>query len=62
MIGFRLWVFHCPFRKDGTPVLGTCGATIQPVVLMTMDTWTRLCAEVPALQTRQFEVWTYGDD
>ena len=55
----RIWAAHCPFRKTGSPVLGTMGATVQPVVVMTMATWNRLCADVPALQTMQFEVGTF---
>lgn len=54
----RIWVQHCPFRKTGSPVLGTCGATIQPVVIMKLDTWTRLCQSIPELSATQFEVGT----
>ena len=54
----RIWALHCPFRKNGSPVLGTFGARIQPIVMMTMETWKQLCADVPALQTMQFEVGT----
>lgn len=57
----RIWAQHCPFRKNGSPVLGTFGRTIRPVVIMEMVTWNRLCAEVPALQTMQFEVGTIDD-
>jgi hypothetical protein len=55
----RIWAAHCPFRKSGSPVLGNVGATIRPVIVMEMDTWTRLCQDVPALQTMQFEVGTF---
>ena len=55
----RIWVMHCPFRKTGSPVLGSMGSTIQPVVVMTMETWKELCARVPALQTTQFKVGSY---
>jgi hypothetical protein len=54
----RIWAQHCPFRKTGSPVLGTFGATIEPVVIMKMSTWTQLCKDVPQLQTTQFEVGT----
>jgi hypothetical protein len=53
---------HCPFRKSGSPVLGTMGSSIQPVVVMTTETWTRLCADVPQLQTTMFEVGAWSDD
>ena len=58
---YRIWALHCPFRKSGTPVLGNFGATTKPVVILTMETWKRLCADVPQLQTTQFEVGTYED-
>lgn len=52
----RIWAFHCPFRKTGSPVLGSFGATIRPVVIVPMETWTKLCREIPELGARQFEV------
>lgn len=55
----RIWATGCAFRKTGSPVLGNMGATIQPVVVMTMATWNELCARVPQLQTMQFEVGTF---
>lgn len=59
----KIWVLNCPFTKTGFPVTGTFGRTIQPVVIMTMDTWKKLCADVPQLQTTQFEVGhIVGDD
>jgi hypothetical protein len=58
---YRLWALHCPFRKDGTPVLGTFGAREQAVVILTLETWKRLCADVPQLQTTQFEVEAYSE-
>lgn len=56
---YRVWALHCPFRKDGTPVLGSFGAREQSVVIMTVETWERLCADVPQLQTTKFEVGSY---
>lgn len=53
---YRIWVAHCPFRKNGTPVLGNMGSRIGQVVVFEMKTWTRLCQDVPALATTQFEV------
>ncbi len=55
---FRIWVLHCPFKKSGFPSVGSFGATTQPTVVMTMETWNRLCETVPALKTTQFEVGT----
>ncbi len=52
----RIWALHCPFRKNGTPVLGSFGATERAVVILPMATWTRLCREIPALGAMQFEV------
>jgi hypothetical protein len=54
----RIWALHCPFRRNGSPVLGSFGSTEQPVVIMTADTWTRLCLEIPELGQRQFSVGT----
>jgi hypothetical protein len=53
---YRIWVAHCPFRKNGAPVLGSFGSTIAPVVVMKIETWKRLCAAIPDLQATQFEV------
>ena len=55
----RIWVLHCPFKKTGVPVLGTFGATIRPVVVVPLETWKRLCAEIPELAAQQFEVGSY---
>lgn len=54
----RIWCLHCPFTKKGFPVLGNFGATIAPVVVLPMATWTKLCKEIPELGKRQFEVGT----
>jgi hypothetical protein len=58
---YRIWVTHCPFRKTGSPVLGTFGRDIKPVVIFTMETWNRLCQDVPQLQTTMFEVGTWDE-
>jgi hypothetical protein len=55
----RIWAMECPFRKDGTPVLGIFGATSRQVVIVPVATWTRLCAEHPTLATQAFEVGSY---
>jgi hypothetical protein len=52
----RIWVAHCPFKKSGFPSLGTFGASVKPIVIMHMETWQKLCREIPELAARQFEV------
>ena len=51
-----IWALPCPFRKDGSPVLGSQGRTIRNVVVMEMETWTKLCEEIPELGKREFRV------
>lgn len=52
----RIWVLHCPFKKNGYPSLGTFGKTIEEVIVMKASTWTQLCVEIPALGDKKFEV------
>lgn len=59
---YRIWAMTCPFRKTGSPVLGTFGATMQPVVIFSMATWKQLCEDVPQLQTTMFDVGSYTED
>jgi len=54
-----IWVLHCPFRKTGSPVVGSFGATIRGVVIIPVETWTALCRQHPALAATQFEVGSY---
>lgn len=58
----RIWAMHCPFRKTGSPVLGTFGAKVRPVVILPMETWTALCREIPELGAKQFEVGSFDGD
>lgn len=58
---YRIWAMQCPFRKTGSPVLGTFGASIRGVVIFDVATWKRLCQDVPQLQTTMFEVGSYED-
>jgi len=53
-----IWAMDCPFRKAGSPVLGTMGSTIRRVIVIEADQWRQLCADVPQLQTTQFNVGT----
>ena len=57
----RIWVTHMLFKKNGFPSLGTFGRSEAPVVIMKLATWQKLCADVPALQTMQFEVGANHD-
>ena len=41
----RIWVLHCPF-----------GAQINPVVIIPLETWKKLCEADPFLAATQFEV------
>ncbi len=59
---YRIWVAHCPFKKNGFPSLGNFGASIKPVVIFSMATWQQLCKDVPQLQTTQFEVGSQSDE
>ena len=58
---FRIWVLPCAFKKDGSPSLGSFGATIRHVVIIPIETWTQLCREDPALAATKFEVGLYED-
>ena len=56
---YRIWAMSCPFRKTGSPVVGHFGSTNETVVIFKMETWKRLCEDVPQLQTTMFEVGSY---
>lgn len=58
----RIWNMGCPFRKNGTPVMGNMGSSIRSVVVMTAEEFKRLIAENPALNTVQFEIGTFDDE
>lgn len=53
---YRIWVTPMLFKKNGFPSLGTFGRSETNVVIFTMETWKRLCQDVPQLQTTYFEV------
>lgn len=53
---YRIWALHCPFRKDGTPVLGTFGTRVRGVIVIPVETWGRMVEDIPQLATAQFEV------
>lgn len=54
-----MWVAECPIRRNGSPVLGSFGGSIDTVVVFRVSEWKQLCAEVPALQTTPFRVGTF---
>lgn len=59
---YRIWTLLCPFRKDGWPVLGTMGRSIEGVVIFKADEWKRLMQDHPSLATAQFEVGAVHED
>lgn len=56
-----IWGMSCPFNKQGVPVVGNFGRSIRTVVIMPVETWTRLCKEHPSLGAQKFNVGTFGD-
>lgn len=52
---YRIWAGVTTFRRNGTPVLGTMGASAEPVVVMTQETFQRLSRH-PALADAQWEL------
>lgn len=58
---YRLWSLDAPFRKNGTPVIGTMGSSVRRVVVMEAATFQRMVKEYPALATARFEVGSYDE-
>ena len=56
---YCIWPETMPFRKNGTPVVGTMGSGFRSVVIMEAETFKRLMREHPSLATAQFEVAEY---
>lgn len=56
---YRVWSIEAPFRSDGSPVVGTFGKSIRPVVIMESDTFKRLVKEHSSLATAHFEVGSF---
>lgn len=52
---YRIWALSAPFTKSGWPVVGNFGASVQPVVIMTTETFSRL-VKVPGLEKIVWEV------
>lgn len=46
-IPYRVWQGVTTFRKNGTPVLGSVGASAARVIVMTADTFKRFMREHP---------------
>lgn len=57
---YRIWTLYCPFKKSGFPSVGNFGSQINQVVIIDIPTWNRMCAEMPALKTAQFQVGKEG--
>jgi hypothetical protein len=55
---YTIWSVETTFRKDGTPVMGTMGASWKSVIVMDAETFKRLCKE-PGLAHVQWRVGTY---
>ena len=55
---YTIWSTAMPFRKNGTPVVGTIGSEIKPVVIMDAETFKRLVKE-PGLTSVQWRVGTF---
>ncbi|HET8777959.1 MAG TPA: hypothetical protein VFN76_09900 [Candidatus Limnocylindria bacterium] len=53
---YTMWSMAAPFRKNGTPVVGTMGSSIRSVVIMEAETFKRLVAENHDLETAEFRV------
>ena len=52
---YRFWIETMPFRKNGTPVVGTMGGQIRTVIVMEAETFQRMIREHPSLQAASFE-------
>lgn len=46
----------CPFRKDGSPVIGSVGSTVRGVIIIEITEWKKLLEAVPELKTQKFKV------
>lgn len=57
---YRIWPELAPFRKNGTPVVGTMGSTFRRVVIMDAEDFKRLVRENPDLATAKFEIAEYA--
>jgi hypothetical protein len=53
---YTIWAGTTTFAKDGAPVLGSSGASMQRVIVMDVPTFKRLVKEHPSLATAKFLV------
>jgi hypothetical protein len=51
-----MWILECPFRKDGSPVLGTMGSSVRRVVVFEAETFKQLLEDHPTLKVQKFRV------
>ena len=56
---YTIWAMPTTFRKSGSPIMGTIGASVRHVVVMEAETFKRLVAENPNLATAEFRVGTF---
>lgn len=59
---YRIWTLDAPFDKDGVPVMGTVGRSVERVVVIRSQTFRRMIAEHPSLRTAAYEVGSYDED
>ena len=59
---YRIWKMLCPFRKTGSPVLGTFGKSAATVIILRVEVFRQLIDDHPSLATAQFEVGEFTDE
>jgi hypothetical protein len=52
---YRVYFASTPFRKEGTPVVGSAGSTVRRVVIIEGEEFHRLMTDFPALKDVKFE-------
>ena len=55
---YTVWATAAPFRKNGTPIVGNVGSSIESVVIMKADTFKRLVNE-PGLAQVEWRLGTF---
>lgn len=59
---YTMWILEAPFSKHGVPLMGNSGASIAKVIVMRSETFKRLIANYPDLNSAQFRVGQYDED
>lgn len=52
---YRIWFATTPFRRNGTPVVGSSGSSLRRVGIIDGDEFSRLLTDFPALKDVKFE-------